>query len=192
VTEFVFLLFRADFRALDADNQRALFLAFREFVYRDIYFMLNDHALTEDVIQESFLKAIKHGPKTREGSNMNAWVRRVSRNTCYDLLRKNKKYRHLLRLDSVNDNDEAAPAAAEAQRTEDTVETSARNEALFAAIAELKVEYRQVLLLFYISEMSYQEIQEEFGITDQVLTQRLARARKKLAVHFLQKWGETR
>lgn len=65
-----------------------------------------------------------------------------------------------------------------------------RNEKLAEAIRELKPEYRIVLFLYYIAELSYAEISVEIGITEQVLTQRLARARKKLALHFSVKWGD--
>ncbi|MNP87263.1 RNA polymerase sigma factor [compost metagenome] len=57
-------------------------------------------------------------------------------------------------------------------------------------MGELKYEYRLVLFLYYIAGLSYAEIARETGITEQILTQRLARARKKLAVHFSGKWGD--
>lgn len=188
--EAIYLLFRENVSALDADTQRGLFLAFRQLVYRDVLFLLNDHALSEDVIQESFLKAMKHGRKAKEDSKMKAWLRQVARNTAIDAMRKNKRFRHVFVLSDVAFMEEEACGLASAEPVDAVVETMIRDEMLHRAIAELKAEYRVVLFLYYIAELSYAEICREVGITEQVLTQRLARARKKLAKQFSGKWGD--
>lgn len=185
-----FGLFRLDVCGLNGEMQRLLFQSFRELVYRDVYFLLNDHSLTEDAIQESFMKAIKAGPKTAEDSNMKAWIRRIARNTAYDILRKNKKYRHMLQMDYVSTNDELEFQTVFADTVDAMVEKTLRNETLRQALAELKPDYRIVLFLHYIMEMSYTEIGQELKLSEQVLTQRLARARKKLARQFMEKWGD--
>ncbi|MCL6460109.1 MAG: RNA polymerase sigma factor, partial [Gorillibacterium sp.] len=94
-------LLRTDIYALDYEKQRRLFQSFRTCVYRDLYFLLGEHALAEDVLQESFMKAIKNGPKLRHDSNLTAWSRQVGRNTAYDFMRKNKKYRQMVDIEDV-------------------------------------------------------------------------------------------
>ena len=47
-----------------------------------------------------------------------------------------------------------------------------------------------VIYLHYIMELSYGEISWEIDVSEQVLAQRLARARLKLATGFLEKWGD--
>jgi RNA polymerase sigma-70 factor (ECF subfamily) len=190
LSEQLYILFRKDVRGEDETTQRELFSAFRELVYKDIYFLLNDHALTEDVIQESFLKAITHGAKTKVDSNMKAWLKRVSRNAAYDLLRKGKNHRHHVDIDSVNEIESARHETAPGYCPEEAMLRTLRDEALFQSINALKHEYKTVLLLHYILDMSYTEIGEELGISVQVLTQRLARARKKLAGLFTEQWGD--
>jgi len=69
------------------------------------------------------------------------------------------------------------------------VETKQRDEVLYQAIDELKSEYRSILLLFYMEGKSYREICRELNLIEPILTQRLARARKKLLQHFLRKWN---
>ncbi|WNQ10091.1 RNA polymerase sigma factor [Paenibacillus aurantius] len=186
-----FELFRVNIHSLNHEAQRRLFLAYRQWVYRDIYFLLNDHALTEDCIQETFMKAVRSGPKTRSDSRMGAWLKKLARNGAYDFLRKLKKYRQMSGLDDVIDKEEAFYSLP-VEKVEDMVERMQRNEILHATIQELKPDYRVVLFLHYIAELSYSEISAELGITEQVLTQRLARARKKLAGHFIRKWGDDR
>ncbi|MDF2926999.1 MAG: subfamily polymerase sigma-24 factor [Paenibacillaceae bacterium] len=189
-TEEPYVLLRHNIHTLDAETQRQVFFSFRQLVYRDIYFLLRDHALTEDVIQEAFMKAIVKASKTHDNSNMRAWLRQVSRNTAYDMLRKNKRFRHVTGLSSVNRNEETESPLVSPDDVEDAVEQMLRDEALHEAMGELKYEYRLVLFLYYIAGLSYAEITQEIGITEQVLTQRLARARKKLAAQFSGKWGD--
>lgn len=188
--EIDFQLFRTDIHRLDGETQRRLFLAFRELVYRDLVLILNDHAFAEDVIQDSFMKAVRSGPKTREGSTMKAWLRLLCRNTAYDLLRKNKKYRQISGAGLVYTDEDDDVADPNAEQTDKLAERNIRDEALHEALRELKYEYRIVLYLHYMMEMSYAEIGKELNITEQVLTQRLARARKKLAGYFHEKWGD--
>lgn len=187
----LFSLFRSDVRKLDPLTQRNLFLSFRELVFRNVFFILNDRSLTEDAIQESFIKAMKNGPKTAYDSNMKAWLKRVSRNTAYDIIRKNKKYCHNYDSEIVlNYEDHDSFLIGEA--TDEIVESMLRSETLVEALNELKFEFRIVLVLRYIEDMSYKEISNELGISEQVMSKRLERAKKKLASIFLSKWGEQR
>jgi RNA polymerase sigma-70 factor (ECF subfamily) len=189
VSEEDLALLRGNIHGLDGVAQRRLFMTFRQCVYRDIFYLLGDHALTEDVIQEAFLKAVQKGPNTRPDSNMTAWLRKISRNTAYDFLRKNKKNRQMIDLDLVNHMEHTETLEQSAASVEDIVENMIRNELLLEAIRNLKPDYRIVLLLHYMIGMTYSEIVQELEISEQVLTQRLARARKKLALCFIEKWG---
>ncbi|MFD0716982.1 RNA polymerase sigma factor [Paenibacillus sp. GCM10027626] len=64
----------------------------------------------------------------------------------------------------------------------DKVENKLRNEMLHLAIQELKPEHRTLLIMFYLEERSYKEICRELRLSEQVMTQRSARARKKLLI----------
>lgn len=182
-------LLRSDIHTMNEALQRKLFLSFRQCIYKDIYYLLGEHALTEDAIQESFFKAIKNGPKTRADSNMTAWIRQIGRNTAYDFIRKNKKYRQMMDLETVNYNDGFTQMEVSAARVDDSVERKIRDESLYEAIRALKPDYRIVIYLHYILGMTYSEICTELHISEPVLTQRLARARRKLATGFSEKWG---
>ncbi|MFM1655732.1 RNA polymerase sigma factor [Brevibacillus sp. B_LB10_24] len=189
MSDQLFSLFRSNVGDLDPLTQRNLFLAFRELAFQSVYFILNDRSLTEDAIQEAFIKAMVNGPRTRPDSNMKSWLKQVARNAAFDIIRKNKKYRQVSDLDSVMIYEENEQLRDFPESTDEIVENMLRNESLVETLNELKVEYRIVLVLRYLEEMSYKEIAEELGITDQVLSKRLERARKKLADLFTQKWG---
>jgi RNA polymerase sigma-70 factor, ECF subfamily len=104
IDEQLFGLFQNNVRELDCSTQRNLFLAYRELVYRIIYLKLNDRSLTEDVVQEGFIKAMKAGPRTQHHSNLKAWLMQITLRTTIDFIRKNKKYHLFSDLESVITN----------------------------------------------------------------------------------------
>ncbi|WP_223275655.1 RNA polymerase sigma factor [Paenibacillus elgii] len=81
---------RNNFHHLDNSSQELIYHSFRELIYHDIYFLFRDHALAEDVVQESFLKVVEKAPKLENTVNMKAWLKKVARNTAYDCFKKTK------------------------------------------------------------------------------------------------------
>ncbi|MEK3734252.1 MULTISPECIES: RNA polymerase sigma factor [Paenibacillus] len=181
-----FYLLQSPLDELDTKIQELVFRSFYQFVYRDILFMVRDHSLAEDIIQEAFIKAITKGPQMRSCANIPAWIKQVTRNTALDHLRKLKRDRQILVESFVHRGD----TAFEEISVTSEVEVRERDKLLYQAMAELKSDYRQVLLLFYIEGRPYRDICKELGMSEPVLTQRLARARKKLLQHFLRKWAD--
>ncbi|MEV3336706.1 sigma-70 family RNA polymerase sigma factor [Paenibacillus larvae] len=169
---------------LEADLQELIYLSFYKFAYQYIYFLIRDHATTEDIIQDAFIKIMKHGLNLL-ASNLRSWVKQVIRNTALDWLRKNKKVKYMFNEEYFNT---AAHFQREPSDIENDVEHKLRNELLHQTINELKSEYRCLLWLYYMEEKSYKEICHELNLSEQVVAQRLARARKKLLQHFSRKW----
>ncbi|MWC27585.1 RNA polymerase sigma factor [Paenibacillus sp. MMS18-CY102] len=169
---------------LDTSIQELVYRSFYQFVYRDIYFIVRDHALTEDIIQDAFMKAITKGPEMRSDVNIPAWIKQLTRNTALDYVRKLKRNRQITEESFVNNYEAAINEVSAASEARD------RNELLYQAMDELPADYRVSLFLFYIEGKSYREICQELNVKESVLTQRLARARKKLLKHFLQKWTD--
>lgn len=181
-----YFLLRIPFHELDATIQKTLYESYYRFVYRDIHFMLRDHALTEDVIQDAFMKLIAKGPKLRTVSNLPGWIKQVTRRTALDYLRKMKRDRQKIKESFVHIE---SGAFAEISIASD-IENKWRNEVLHETIMELKPEYRILLYMHYMEGKTYKEICQELNITEVILTQRMARARKKLLQNFLGKWVE--
>lgn len=179
-----FNLLRSPIHNLEVTAQEWVYRSFSRFVYKDIFFIIHDHELTQDIIQEAFLKVTDQGSQLRSYENLPGWVKRVGRNTAIDFLRKWKNDRQI--VSNIYDNicvrkDETDIA--------DEVEKKVRNELLYQALHELKPDYR-VMLLSYLEGKSYREISKELNLSETVLNQRMARARKKLLQHFLRKWAD--
>ncbi|WP_241674780.1 RNA polymerase sigma factor [Paenibacillus luteus] len=181
-----FYMLRSPFNSLDIDTQNWVYRSFYQFVYKDIYFMTRDHALTEDIIQEVFIKSSAKVHQLRLNPYIPSWIKTVARNTTIDFLRKLKKERQMLSTSWVNIVDINLNETCVAIE----FELRERNKLLYQTINELKQDYQTVLILFYIESKSYREICEYLQITESVLTQRMVRARKKLLNHFLRKWAD--
>ncbi|MFD0716297.1 RNA polymerase sigma factor [Paenibacillus sp. GCM10027626] len=180
--QWLFLL-RVNIDELDAEVQEDLYRSYHKYVYKYIFFITREHTATEDIIQESFVKVITQGSKTAHASNFSSWVRQIARNTALDWLRKYKNNRQEVDAESVTIIDNQMSVA-------DKVENQIRNEMLHLAIQELKPEHRTLLIMYYLEDKSYKEICKELHLSEQIVTQRLARARKKLLQHFSRKWND--
>lgn len=128
----------------------------------------------EDVVQEAYLRAFKffggfHGADGR------SWLLAIVRNTCYTWMQRNRSPQFSNPLD-----DELEEIESDDLDPEALLQQSADTQMVRRALEELPAEYREVLVLRELEEMSYKEIA---GITDLPLgtvMSRLARGRKRL------------
>lgn len=183
------LLLETDFWGMSHELQRHLYNAFYVFAYREIFFLLKDHALAEDIIQEAFLKVTAKRHQLNNKNSLKQWTRQVIRNQVFDTIRKKK--RHEINLEYVYRESKDIVANSEVAATvEKTVEVSHRNQVLYETILGLKPEYSTILLKFYMEEKSYKEISVELRISEHAIAKRLSRARKALLDQFSKKWGD--
>jgi len=126
----------------------------------------------EDLVQETYLKALRGFDSFRDGTNFRAWMFRILRNTFLTS-------RSGLRVMEPLDDDAAEDIAWEG--TPDThFLNRANGEALRRAIEALPLPFREVLLLSDVENMRYKEISEALGIPVGTVTSRLMRARRRV------------
>jgi RNA polymerase sigma factor (sigma-70 family) len=133
----------------------------------------------DDVTQEACLRALRffathHGPNTR------AWLLAIVRNTCRTWLEKNRS-REL--LGSLPENDMLAAVSSELN-PESLAIRRADRELVRQAIEELPLEYREVIVLREMEELSYKEIAEIVEVPLGTVMSRLSRARVRLAEYL--------
>jgi RNA polymerase sigma factor (sigma-70 family) len=130
----------------------------------------------EDLVQETYLKALRGFASFQSGTNFRAWIFRILRNTFLSSCSRNER-RMTVAFDSENDGPELA---VETETPETTLINHADSQLLQRAIDDLPVHYREALLLCEVEEMSYQEIAEILSIPIGTVMSRLARARKSV------------
>jgi RNA polymerase sigma factor (sigma-70 family) len=128
----------------------------------------------EDLVQETYLKALHSFASFQRGTNFRAWMFSILKNTFLSSCSKLER-RMTVAMDSEEDGYEL-PVDTE---TPETILMNRSNSRLVRrAISNLPVRYRETLLLCEVEEMSYQEIAGILSIPTGTVMSRLARARK--------------
>jgi RNA polymerase sigma-70 factor (ECF subfamily) len=130
----------------------------------------------EDLVQETYAKALKGFSSFQLGTNFRAWMFRILRNA-FLTSRPGLKATMTVPLDLEEDGPELA---VERDTPETLLFERTSRAALQRAIDELPVYSREVLLLCDVEEMSYQEISETLSIPIGTVMSRLSRARRAL------------
>jgi RNA polymerase sigma-70 factor, ECF subfamily len=150
-------------------------------LYNFAHWLTRNPEEAEDLVQETYAKALKGFASFRLGTNFQAWMFRILRNT-FLTSRTGLKATMTLSLDS---EDEELELAAEGDTPETSFIERSNRQQMQNAIDELPVNFREVLLLCDLEEMSYQEIAETLFIPIGTVMSRLSRARKTLRKSLL-------
>jgi len=145
-------------------------------LYNFARWLTRDRVEADDLVQETYAKALKGFRSFEQGTNFRAWIFRILRNT-FLTSRTGLKAGMTVSLDS-EEYDFAQPATS--QTPESLLIERSHFELLQKAIEELPVNYREVVLLCDVEEMSYQEIAETISVPIGTVMSRLARARSAL------------
>ena len=142
-------------------------------VYRYIRRLSGDELLAEEITSETFFKALKAAGKFRGEGEMQAWLFRIARN-CYFTHRKKARRQEPARPETL-----VRLAGAEESPEEQLArrEDAARVRRLADGLPE---PYREVLQLRIFGELSYKQIGELFGKTENWDCVTGCRARKML------------
>jgi RNA polymerase sigma-70 factor, ECF subfamily len=137
----------------------------------------------EDLVQETYVKALKGFASFQLGTNFRAWMYRILRNT-FLTSRTGLRATMTVPLDPEQDEPELA---VENETPETILMKRSDSQLVVSAIDGLPVHYREALLLCEVEEMSYQEIAETLSIPVGTVMSRLSRARRALRDHLGQK-----
>jgi RNA polymerase sigma factor (sigma-70 family) len=132
----------------------------------------NEHD-AEDVVQEAYVRALTFFEGFR-GEDGRAWLLSVVRNTCYTWLEKHRAHERTIPLD------EQVHGSSSSLNPEVLFLRQATNEELRAAVMELPLEFREVVVLRELEGLSYKEIAAVLAIPLGTVMSRLTRARARL------------
>ena len=158
--------------AKDPDSLRdqtieKLILHYQTPLLRLCYVQLQDRALAEDAVQETFLKAYKGFASFRGDCSEKTWLTHIAVNTCRDYQRGGW-FRHTDRRVTP----EMLPVGEVQPEPEDLD--------LSMAVLKLPRKLREAVILYYYQDMSTEEIAETLGIAQSSVSNRLRRGREKL------------
>ena len=169
----------------DIDQQFARqVLVHLDAAYNLARWLLHDDAAAEDVTQEACLRAYRFFG-TLQGESARAWLMAIVRNTSYGWLALHRQPGLSIVFD---DTIEAIDAQESGQEGEDPLHILLRRgerDWLNQCLRALPMEFREVLILRDMEEMSYQEISSVVGIPMGTVMSRLSRARRQLRALLL-------
>jgi RNA polymerase sigma-70 factor, ECF subfamily len=142
-------------------------------LYNFAHWLTQDTAEAEDLVQETYVKALRGFSSFQAGTNFRAWMYRILRNS---FLNSRTGLKTTVEFDE-QDHDTVGSFDA---TPESLLIDQANREIMQQALAELPMHFREILLLCEVEEMSYQEIGETLGIPSGTVMSRLFRARKAL------------
>jgi RNA polymerase sigma-70 factor, ECF subfamily len=152
-------------------------------LYNFARWLTQDTAEAEDLVQETYAKALRGFTSFQPGTNFRAWIYRILRNTF--LTSRSGMKAAMVPLDE----DEGAELPATTQSPEAILIERSQQRLMQKALEELPVHFREILLLCEVEEMSYQEIAETLSIPLGTVMSRLSRARKALRDQLHQHLG---
>jgi RNA polymerase sigma-70 factor (ECF subfamily) len=154
-------------------------------LYNVAGWLARNSADAEDLVQETFLKALRGFATFEAGTNFKAWIFRILRNTYLTSRSGLAATRTVALEDELEERDDSGPrlvpeAAIDRQTPEVNLVRLSDRAALQAAMEKLAPPLLEVILLCDVEEMKYKEIATVLEIPIGTVMSRIARARKAL------------
>jgi RNA polymerase sigma-70 factor (ECF subfamily) len=147
-------------------------------LYNFAHWLTQDRAAAEDLVQETYMKALRGFSSFQQGTNFRAWMYKILRNT-FLTTQTGLKAWALVSLDSDGEGDQPTEPAA-SETPESVLLARVQQETIQSALESLPVKFREIVLLCDLEEMTYQEIGETLGIPIGTVMSRISRARKAM------------
>jgi RNA polymerase sigma-70 factor (ECF subfamily) len=129
-------------------------------IYSYIYRMVHSVPEAEDIVQETFIKVWRQIDTFQAGAGLRPWLFRIARNTAIDYLRKKKS------IPFSHFGEEGEADMAFVDNATDVLEQTIAQEQkdqLNAAVEQLSVQYREVLILRAEENLTFEEIASTLG-----------------------------
>ena len=150
---------------------------YRTVIARYIRKMVRDGADTEDLTQETFIRAFRQRDTLRDDAALLSWLYQIATHVCVDRLRQRARMQSRRNEQAVEELHVADQRTPSALMVAEQGETSA---CVQQYVARLSDEYRAVLLLHDVDGLTNGEISELLGLPLTTVKMRLHRARRKL------------
>lgn len=143
-------------------------------LYNLAHWLVRNKSDAEDLVQETYRKALVSFTSFQTGTNFRAWMFRILRNTFLSSCARLERRMTL----SVGSEPEVRELAVESETPEAILIERCNREQVQRAIDELPTHFREALVLCEVEELSYKEIAEILSIPIGTVMSRLLRARR--------------
>ena len=165
-------------------SNESIYLEHSDRIYGYIFLQVRQKELAEDLTQETFYRTFKNRQSFKQQASLSTWLLKIARNATYDYFRRNRIIKFFsLGKEEIVDTRSYSP--------EDELIRKDGTERLYYALANLKKDYRDVLLLRKINESSIKETAYILGWTEIKVKSTMARAFAALKKEMLEREGRT-
>ena len=147
--------------------------------------MVGDFQAAEDIAQEAFLKAFSHLGRLDDPAKFATWLYSITRHCCLDWLRTK---RPAVSVEGLED-DGILVADASASAPPESIEKDELHGRVLEELRKLRSDYREILLLKHVYELSYKEIGEMAGLSVSAVGEKLCRVRQMLRERLRRRVG---
>jgi RNA polymerase sigma-70 factor (ECF subfamily) len=156
-------------------------LPYRDQLFKTALRLTRSVEESEDLLQETYLKAYRHYHQFTEGTNLKAWLFRIMKNSFINTYRRNKNRPQLMDFDELRDSgdgfEETAPTT---QGPETELLGRELDHEIKDALMALPHHYRMAVLMVDLQGLSYQEVADVLAVPIGTIMSRLYRGRKKI------------
>ncbi|HHJ11179.1 MAG TPA: sigma-70 family RNA polymerase sigma factor [Bacteroidetes bacterium] len=180
-------------RALSGDQQAysKLMSRYRDAIYYMLLKMVNNPTDAEDLTIETFGKAFKNLHQYVPDFAFSTWLFRIASNNCIDFIRKQRT--PLISIDQDHSNKDGIPLTIQENSPdpEENMIKSQKAVLMHNIVDQLKPRYKDLIVLRYFKEYSYEEIANELNLPLGTIKAQLFRA-KELLYNILKKNNDTK
>ena len=169
-------------RSILSGDDRAFDLLVEKYqksVHALVWRKIGDFHYAEEIAQDTFLQAYEKLSTLRNPNQFAGWLYVIANRLCIDWMRKKKPAMQSLE-DTPMEEIEESSYISHLSEQQQTRSTERRHEIVKKLLAKLPESERTVMTLFYLGEMSMQEISKFLGVSVKAISSRLSRARKRL------------
>ncbi len=144
-------------------------------LFRFIYGLTGSFDMTEDIVQESFVKAYQALERFKPGHAFYPWIATIARNTAFNQMQREKRKESLDQKEETGfdiESSEADPLAL--------LQNSENQKRFYTALKSMPENQRKVFVLRHFEEMDYADIASALEIPTGTVDSRLYRARQYL------------
>ncbi len=180
-------------RALSGDQQAysKLMNRYRDAIYYMLLKMVNNPTDAEDLTIETFGKAFKNLHQYVPDFAFSTWLFKIASNNCIDFIRKQRT--PLISIDQDHNDKNGMPLTIQESSPdpEENMIKSQKAVLMRSVVDQLKPRYKDLIVLRYFKEYSYEEIANELNLPLGTVKAQLFRA-KELLYNILRKNSDTK
>jgi RNA polymerase sigma-70 factor (ECF subfamily) len=151
-------------------------------LYRVAFHLAKDDSRAQDMIQETFVRALASYEQFSPGTNMKAWLTRILYNLFFDDYQRKKRWASL--TDYGKESDYGAGVAVENAGPESHVLRKELNVQISNELKKIPEEFRAPIVLVDMGDFSYEEAAEILSCPIGTIRSRLSRGRKLMQQHL--------